>query len=189
LDHSTPGRSSFHELPLAPAIPEWGGRWDSNPRRLESQSRTLPTELRPPYIVFTGAPGRNRTCNRRLRRPVLYPVELRAQVLLKPVTGPAPCRDLVGVERFELPTSCSQSRRATRLRYTPNAERNQTTLLSLIMIRAPPLPVNKLARYTVAAPAPSQGPGTVTIAAGLLVRACRHMREFPASPRITRPTP
>jgi DnaK suppressor protein len=27
--------------------------------------------------------------------------------------------ELVGVERFELPTSCSQSRRATRLRYTP----------------------------------------------------------------------
>ena len=27
----------------------------------------------------TGAPGRNRTCNRRLRRPVLYPVELRAR--------------------------------------------------------------------------------------------------------------
>jgi hypothetical protein len=26
-----------------------------------------------------GAPDRNRTCNRRLRRPVLYPVELRAQ--------------------------------------------------------------------------------------------------------------
>ena len=56
--------------------------------------------------------------NRRLRRPVLYPVELRA---------PGKCLDcstrvlssLVGVERFELPTSCSQSRRATRLRYTP----------------------------------------------------------------------
>ena len=29
------------------------------------------------------------------------------------------CTCLVGVERFELPTSCSQSRRATRLRYTP----------------------------------------------------------------------
>lgn len=28
--------------------------------------------------------------------------------------------NLVGVERFELPTSCSQSRRATRLRYTPS---------------------------------------------------------------------
>jgi hypothetical protein len=25
------------------------------------------------------------------------------------------------VERFELPTSCSQSKRATRLRYTPEA--------------------------------------------------------------------
>ena len=28
--------------------------------------------------------------------------------------------NLVGVERFELPTSCSQSKRATGLRYTPN---------------------------------------------------------------------
>ena len=28
-------------------------------------------------------------------------------------------KKMVGVERFELPTSCSQSRRATRLRYTP----------------------------------------------------------------------
>ena len=27
---------------------------------------------------------------------------------------------VVGVERFELPTSCSQSRRATGLRYTPS---------------------------------------------------------------------
>ena len=38
---------------------------------------------------------------------MLYPAELQAQIL-------------VGVERFELPTFCSQSRRATRLRYTPN---------------------------------------------------------------------
>ena len=28
-------------------------------------------------------------------------------------------KNLVGVERFELPTSWSQTRRATRLRYTP----------------------------------------------------------------------
>ena len=34
---------------------------------------TLPSPPIPP-----GAPGRTRTCNRRLRRPVLYPVELRA---------------------------------------------------------------------------------------------------------------
>ncbi len=31
-------------------------------------------------------------------------------------------QNLVGVERFELPTSCSQSRHATRLRYTPEAQ-------------------------------------------------------------------
>ena len=42
---------------------------------------------------------------------MLYPVELRA---LK-----SNQKEVVGVERFELPTSCSQSRRATRLRYTP----------------------------------------------------------------------
>ncbi len=28
----------------------WGERWDSNPRRLESQSRALPTELRSPLL-------------------------------------------------------------------------------------------------------------------------------------------
>ncbi len=30
--------------------------------------------------------------------------------------------ELVGVERFELPTSWSQTRRATRLRYTPEGQ-------------------------------------------------------------------
>ena len=73
----------------------WGGRWGSNPRRPESQSGALPAELRPPlaksnYIGKTsrrarqpsadGAPGRARTCDPRLRRPVLYPAELRAHV-------------------------------------------------------------------------------------------------------------
>ncbi len=50
-------------------------------------------------------------CRDKAQRPLLYPVELRAQRIK---------RKLVGVERFELPTSCSQSRRATKLRYTPN---------------------------------------------------------------------
>ena len=68
----------------------------------------------------TGVPDRNRTCNPQLRRLVLYPVELRARLL----TG-HDSRYLVGVERFELPTSCSQSRHATRLRYTPEG-RNYT---------------------------------------------------------------
>ncbi len=56
---------------------EWGGRWGSNPRQPESQSGALPTELRPPQYLL-GAPGTTRTCNPRLRRAMLYPVELRA---------------------------------------------------------------------------------------------------------------
>ena len=66
------------------------------------------------YPVPDGAPGRTRTCNPRLRRPVLCPVELRAQRL---PTLPVP--SVVGVEGFEPPTHCSQSNCATRLRYTP----------------------------------------------------------------------
>ena len=97
----------------------WGDRWGSNPRQLESQSRALPAELRPPLngqTLILGVPDWNRTSNPQLRRLVLYPVELRAQFLGKPIRLK---QNLVGVERFELPTSCSQSRRATRLRYTP----------------------------------------------------------------------
>ena len=58
---------------------------------------------------------------------MLYPIELRAQMAIpnryhkmsadknyKP-------QQLVGVEGFEPPTPCSQSKCATRLRYTPNA--------------------------------------------------------------------
>ena len=61
-------------------------------------------------LKTAGLPGGTRTHNPQLRRLVLYPVELRAV----PVAS-----RLVGVERFELPTSCSQSKRATGLRYTP----------------------------------------------------------------------
>ena len=81
-------------------------------------------------VLKIGAPDRNRTCNRRLRRPVLYPVELRAPILHEQVSRSAPLK-MVGVERFELPTSCSQSRRATRLRYTP---------ITLCLFRASPYP-------------------------------------------------
>lgn len=38
-------------------------------------------------------------------------------------------RKLVGVERFELPTSWSQTRRATKLRYTPVERRNMRLAL------------------------------------------------------------
>ncbi len=77
------------QSPLTRALHDWGGRWDSNPRRQESQSWTLPTELRPPLSTSAaagdgnlGLPDRNRTCNPQLRRLVLYPVELRAETLL-----------------------------------------------------------------------------------------------------------
>ena len=75
-----------------------------------------------------GTPDRTRTCYPRLRRPVLYPIELRALDCVFPVgpdqiprrrPGRRALHWMVGVERFELPTSCSQSKRATRLRYTP----------------------------------------------------------------------
>jgi hypothetical protein len=91
-----------------------------------------------------GTPGRTRTCDPRLRRPLLYPAELRAHVWdprpgntsavwpnSAPDRNPAPsgdrvrssaARPLVGVEGFEPPTPCSQSRCATRLRYTPDSD-------------------------------------------------------------------
>ena len=47
------------------------------------------------------------------------------------------CRAVVGVERFELPTSCSQSRRATRLRYTPRGADSSTALHALSSMTTP----------------------------------------------------
>src|SRR5262245_13033134 len=38
--------------PRAPSCRCWGGRWVSNPRPLEPQSRALPAELRPPANLF-----------------------------------------------------------------------------------------------------------------------------------------
>jgi hypothetical protein len=59
----------------------------------------------------SGAPGRTRTCDHRLRRPVLYPAELRARDgRILTARGPAPQRggpkmpaeELVGAARFAL---------------------------------------------------------------------------------------
>ncbi len=46
--------------------------------------------------------------------------QLASSIITPPTPEDLTPEDLVGVERFELPTSCSQSRRATRLRYTPS---------------------------------------------------------------------
>ena len=56
----------------------WRFQWNSNPRRRNSKFPALTAKL---WKRLIGAPGRNRTCNHRLRRPVLYPVELRARKL------------------------------------------------------------------------------------------------------------
>src|SRR5215211_1329751 len=58
------------------------------------------------------APERTRTSDPRLRRPPLCPAELRAR-------NPA-----VGAPGFEPGTSCSQSRRATKLRHAPLGAEN-----------------------------------------------------------------
>ena len=71
-----------------------------------------------------GAPDRTRTCNLRLRRPLLYPVELRARFGL-----------LVGVEGFEPPTPWSQTRCATRLRYTPTRDEARILVSALHIVK------------------------------------------------------
>lgn len=78
--------------------------------------RDSTAELHPPQkrhyamlpSALAGLPGGSRTPDPRLRRPLLYPAELRA------VHG-----WLVGAAGFEPATLCSQSRCATGLRYTP----------------------------------------------------------------------
>ena len=45
-----PARDWSLVLAIGAVLKNWGGRWGLNPRPLESQSRALPTELRPPLI-------------------------------------------------------------------------------------------------------------------------------------------
>ena len=54
-DHPTidAGRPTTSLTYLRPRKANWGGRWDSNPRRPGSQPGALPTELRPPYASRT----------------------------------------------------------------------------------------------------------------------------------------
>src|SRR4051812_30118816 len=76
-----------------------------------------------------GLPGGTRTHNPQLRRLVLYPVELRAArpgIVPRRNSSPGHTNGLVGVRGFEPPTSCSQSKRATRLRHTPKKAPNDT---------------------------------------------------------------
>ena len=73
------------------------------------------------------APGRTRTSDPQLRRLLLYPPELLAlpvtQVGNAPPSGPF----TIGATGFEPVTSCSQSRRDTRLRYAPGNAKPKVT--------------------------------------------------------------
>ena len=88
-----------------------------------------------------GAPGRTRTCDPQLRRPLLCPAELGAH--FEVVAGRY--ATLVGAEGFEPSTSCPQSRCATRLRHTPqNRSRNDTHRLRANQFHETRLPCEQL---------------------------------------------
>jgi hypothetical protein len=74
----------------------------------------------------SGAPDRNRTCNPRLRRPVLYPVELRARALAI-IPGYKDSVDWSGWWDSNSRPSAPKADALTRLRYTPTREANYTT--------------------------------------------------------------
>ena len=71
---------------------------------------------KPNFRWVSRDPDRIRTCDRLLRRQLLYPTELRNQKM----KGQLSLSLFVGVAGFEPTTSCSQSRRDTGLRYTPS---------------------------------------------------------------------
>ena len=96
----------------------WGDGWGSNPRRPESQSGALPTELPPPLF---GDLGGNRTPNKQSRNLWLYPIELRGQNLVGEV-GFAPTQPVA----FDL-----QSNPALSLRRSPLIKLFYNTIYSM----------------------------------------------------------
>ena len=80
-------------------------------------NKKSPTSLR--TFLSLRDPEGIRTPGRLLRRQMLYPTELRDHSSVKKERQPS-CLFFVGVAGFEPTTSCSQSRRDTGLRYTPN---------------------------------------------------------------------
>ncbi len=98
--------SAIRKLPALPAV-EWTQKWtqttvsacqkvsrtdtsnvDTPPIVLKSKSLAEQNLDQPVIICFDisqTTPGRNRTCNLRIRSPLLYPVELRARDVFRPV--------------------------------------------------------------------------------------------------------
>jgi hypothetical protein len=111
--------------------------WNHNPGLYQLSYSHRSNQIRFKYApcksVF-GTPGRIRTCGHPLRRRMLYPAELRAHCWILTSKG---LKKVVGVEGFEPPTFCSQSRRATGLRYTPT--RDSLFVLRLEEVRIIPM--------------------------------------------------
>src|SRR5690606_26238626 len=93
------------------------------PRHIQRCAGVFLPVLTTKFLDFYSAPGRSRTCDPRLRRPLLYPTELRTQnpKSLKYLWQISGLKRSIGAAGFEPAASCSQSRRATRLRYAPCA--------------------------------------------------------------------
>jgi hypothetical protein len=83
LDHGMPGEDRPEEAAGAAAPgrckEEVGWLMGFEPTTTGITIRDSTAELQPPSKTSAGAPDRTRTCYPRLRRPVLYPNELRAQ--------------------------------------------------------------------------------------------------------------
>ena len=130
-----------------------------NPQPPEPQSEAL-TNCATLTMLLNGAPCRIRTRGLRLRRPLLYPAELRARINFskKRETGFEPAtygleghrssqlsysRILfslgIGARRFELPTPCSQSRCANQTALHPGFCVSQGVIIypTLILSRLP----------------------------------------------------
>ena len=105
------------------------------------------------YKIINGARDGDRTRDNRYHKPALYQLSYSRHKMAR-LAGLEPAtlgleircsiqmsyrRIMVGVEGFEPPTSCSQSRRATRLRYTPNylyiIRKKRITLLNISINR------------------------------------------------------
>ena len=82
------------------------------------------------HLIYYGDPGGIRTPDPRLRRPLLYPTELRARCIKKPGDFPM---NLVGDKGFEPLTLWSQTRCATGLRYSPTFFVKSNALIRLFI--------------------------------------------------------
>lgn len=102
-------------------------KWTTSTWKVYSIKKALPKTGS--QALYYGDSAATRTQNLLLRRQLLYPVELRNRLFLL---------SAVGIARFELATSCSQSRRDNRTTLYPVSSEGKSTLF-FHYIRTTPL--------------------------------------------------